>query len=390
MSEDTPKFDKSIHLLTYEPNDNQRNSIVQLKQKIENECEIYRHSKHLQEWCDDSCILRFLIARNYDISKSYEMITGAMKWRLERKPQDIIVESNVDWEKKMHFEAKTGKIYIAGDDKWGRPVIIFDNSVQNTTDTDGQLNFLAWNLESAIRLMPSKVDKYVVFMHLEHFSLFNSPNMKATKETIFMLCQSFPERLGHCVCFMPPVVFHYVYETIKFLIDKRTRNKIIFLIGDMSDDSPNDIKMKQILGNDWKILTGANQPVVSKGCSPGYNFDKYWDNHINRLKKLFAGKNDEKIATNDNDGITRIDSGDETWRDVGNCREMDDKKVQSSSLLYILLALGIFFILYSLKVGNDQVSIICGLFGCFIFYLIFLLFPDCLNTLAEIDNKKVT
>jgi hypothetical protein len=385
--EDTPTFDRNIHLLTYEPNDEQRNSIVELKLKLESECEIYKNSSHLQEWCNEKCLLRFLIARNYDISKSYEMITGAMKWRLDRKPQDIIVESNADWEKKMYLEAKTGKIYIAGEDKWKRPVIIFDNSVQNTTNTDGQLYFLAWNLETAIRIMPEKVDKYVVFMHLEHFSLFNSPNMKATKETIFMLCQSFPERLGHCVCFMPPVVFHYVYETIKFLVDKRTRNKIIFLIGDMSDNSPNDIKMKQILGNDWKILTGAMQPIVSKGCSPGYNFDKYWDNHMNRLKTSFASK-DEKILINDNDGITRIDSGDETWRDVGVGDDSKENK-KSSSLLYILLVLGLFFILYSLKVGNDMVSIICGLLGCFMFYGIMLLYPECLNPLVEVEKKHI-
>jgi hypothetical protein len=32
----------------------------------------------------------------------------------------------------MSKEAETGKIYVAGHDRWCRPVVVFDNSVQNT------------------------------------------------------------------------------------------------------------------------------------------------------------------------------------------------------------------------------------------------------------------
>ena len=36
------------------------------------------------------------------------------------------------WAAKMSKEAETGKIYVAGHDRWCRPVVVFDNSVQNT------------------------------------------------------------------------------------------------------------------------------------------------------------------------------------------------------------------------------------------------------------------
>ena len=138
----TPSFDKSIHILTHEPNNDQKILINELKIKLQEESSLYKSSNHLQEWCTDHCILRFLIARNYDISKTFEMLSGAMKWRMDRKPYDIDIEKNDKWEKTIKNEGKTGKIYIPGNDKWGRPIVIFDNSVQNTTNGDNQLNFL--------------------------------------------------------------------------------------------------------------------------------------------------------------------------------------------------------------------------------------------------------
>lgn len=134
---------------------------------------------------------------------------------------------------------RTGKIYIPGKDQWGRPIMVFDNSVQvrgfhllinrrityllllfsflypfpfvrlsqNTTDVENQMRFLAWNLEFLIREMDVDantdkfVDKYLIFMHLENFSFLNMPPFKATRETITMLTTCYPERLGHCILY---------------------------------------------------------------------------------------------------------------------------------------------------------------------------------------------
>lgn len=70
-------------------------------------------------------------------------------------------------------------VFVAGYDQFHRPLIVFDNTVQNTKDVDMQLVALAWNLDTACRMMdPAKTDKYVVFMNLETFSMFNCPPMK--------------------------------------------------------------------------------------------------------------------------------------------------------------------------------------------------------------------
>ena len=40
------------------------------------------------------------------------------------------------------------------------------------------------------------LNRYLIFINLEKFSLFNNPTMASSRETIKMLCECFPERLG--------------------------------------------------------------------------------------------------------------------------------------------------------------------------------------------------
>jgi len=51
-------------------------------------------------------------------------------------------------------------------------------------------------------------------------------------------------------------MFTTVFNTVKALIDPRTRNKVIFLNGDVSEGSANDKLMRMVIGDNWKKLTG--------------------------------------------------------------------------------------------------------------------------------------
>jgi hypothetical protein len=68
-------------------------------------------------------------------------------------------------------------------------------------------------------------------------------------------------------------------------IDPKTVSKILFINGDVSDGSENDLKLREIIGDDWKIKTGAEQPVYSRGCSPGYKHDVHWPIVMERIRK---------------------------------------------------------------------------------------------------------
>ncbi len=284
--EEVPPFDGAIHLKCLEPTPAQTLTINEFRVALQ---DFPLYHKHM-DWADDAQLLRFLIARNFNLPASLELIKGAMKWRDHRKPSEI--EQSHHWPDRMAKESETGKIYCPGFDKWGRSVLVFDNTVQNTNSIDDQMIFLAWNLEFAIKLMKPQVDKYLVFMHLGNFSFFNTPPLASTKETINMLCNCFPERLGHCIAYQPPSVFRVFFNTVKGFLDAKTASKMVFIIGDVSEGSKNDLKMRELVGDNWKELVGAEQPVVKKGCGPGYDHDAFWPTVMDRLAALKVGESD--------------------------------------------------------------------------------------------------
>jgi len=173
----------------------------------------------------------------------------------------------------MEKEARTGKVRVAYElDVWGRSIVIFDNTVQNTHDPQAHMRFLAFNLNHALRRMSSPISKYVVFMHLTNFSLSNNPSWNVTKETLLMLVCAFAECCGHIILFGAPRVFRFVFNACKPFIDPNTFNKIIFI----PDSSEADQIIIPILGPDWRQLTGASQNRETPNSSPGYCHSRHW------------------------------------------------------------------------------------------------------------------
>jgi hypothetical protein len=278
--EEEPSFDRFIHISSPNPTNEQRLLVEEFRRMLS---EDILYKKHI-EWATDSELLRFLIARHFKINSALELIRGALKWREQRKPNEI--EKSLKWPQNMARESETGKIYCPGYDRWGRSIVVLDNTVQNTNSIDDQMTFLAWNLEFAIKMMEKdRVDKYLVFMHLENFSFRNIPPISSTTETIHMVCNCYPERLGHCIAYQPPAIFGMVYHTIKRLLDPKTVSKLIFISGDVSEGSVNDLKMKEVVGEGWKRLTGATEPVHARNSSPGYIHGEYWPTVMERLEK---------------------------------------------------------------------------------------------------------
>ena len=218
-----PPFPPEIHLKTPSPaNAEQRAALLELRDLLEKSHNAsYNYAR---SWCTDAQLVRFLVARNYHIPRAFVLTLSACEWRATRKPSEI--ERQPGWEDMIRHECETGKIYCPGYDRWHRPVIIFDNSVQNTHSHDAHILFLAWNLELGTRMMPPDVDKYVILINLQHFSLRNNPTLQTTKETIKMLCDCFPERLGHLICYQPPWIFKGVFEAVKIFIDPKTVSKV--------------------------------------------------------------------------------------------------------------------------------------------------------------------
>jgi len=272
------EFDENVHVYGNSPAGIEE-AILQLRVAMR---EVVLYSKY-KEWCTDSCLRRFLVSKDMHIPKAKEMLISTLEWRERRKPHEINPENPC-----VENEGITGKVYVPGFDKWGCPVVILDNSVENTTNPSKQLEFLAFKLELAVSEMsnsPNKgVEKFVVFIHMENYNIFNQPSLEVTIETIKVVSMCFPECLGHVIIYRPPGCFKVFFTLIAPFIDERTMEKIVVIIGDVSTDSKNDLKMRRLVGSNWKVLCGAEQPVLKLNSSPGYNHEEYWPLLVRRSK----------------------------------------------------------------------------------------------------------
>jgi hypothetical protein len=164
----------ALHLLTPTPDESGDRAVLE-----EFRAKISTHplyEKHL-DWVTEIQLQRFLIARSYKMQDAYKLMSEALEWREKRQPS--LIDTISGWDVKMSRESETGKIYVPGNDKWGRSIVIFDNSVQNTSNVDDQMTFLAWNLEFATKMSKPGVDKYLVFMHMEKFLFYEGDNPHA-------------------------------------------------------------------------------------------------------------------------------------------------------------------------------------------------------------------
>lgn len=201
--------------------------------------------------------------------KALKLLKETIEWRSEVRP-DLLRAGPLE------DEARTGKIKRPGLDRHGRPLLILDNTVENTSEQEGQMTYLRWNIENLGRQMKNGVEKQATFIHLTDFSIFNTPPMSSTKHTMDLFANFYHERLGHCVLWQPPAYFYVFLATVKPFIDSVTYSKVVIVRGDYSPGTKNDDLMNLLIGEDWRVKTGVGGERETPKSSPGYKHDEYW------------------------------------------------------------------------------------------------------------------
>lgn len=137
---------------------------------------------------DDDTLARYLIARNNDLDKAMEQLNRALAWKLAHYP--ILKESCIK-------EIRTGKIYIRGTDKEGRPLMIFRTRFSNPSDRDIEetAKMIVWFGEHLSRRMPSNMSKYTLLIDRTNHKAENTDT-----ELMKALSQSFSVRYWSVFC----------------------------------------------------------------------------------------------------------------------------------------------------------------------------------------------
>eukprot|EP00246_Nothoceros_aenigmaticus_P013272 TRINITY_DN449_c0_g1_i3.p1 TRINITY_DN449_c0_g1~~TRINITY_DN449_c0_g1_i3.p1 ORF type:complete len:210 (-),score=21.47 TRINITY_DN449_c0_g1_i3:29-658(-) len=164
------------------------------------------------QYCSDSCLSRYLRARNWNLKKSEKMLRESIKWRSSYKPQSI------RWEDVAH-ESETGKVYRSRDhDKQGRAVLVMRPANQNTTSHDGQIKQLVYCLEHATLNLPEGQEQMVWLIDFKGWTMKTNVPVKTVREIAYILQNHYPERLALAVLYNPPRIFEAFFAVRALVI----------------------------------------------------------------------------------------------------------------------------------------------------------------------------
>ncbi|KAL8160458.1 hypothetical protein V2J09_001995 [Rumex salicifolius] len=190
-------------------------------------------SGRISKFCTDACLVRYLEARNWNGDKARKMLEDTIKWRTFYKPEEI------RWNEVAH-EGETGKVSRANfKDRLGRSVLILRPGKQNTTSAEGNIRHLVYMIENAILNLPEGQGHMSWLIDFTGWSMSTSVPVKTARETINILQNHYPERLGVAFLYNPPRIFEafwksplrwlVLWQIVKYFLDDKTFQKVKFV-----------------------------------------------------------------------------------------------------------------------------------------------------------------
>lgn len=179
-------------------------------------------SRKDRRFCTEACLLRYLRAREWNLDKAEKMLMNTLQWRKEYKP-DKIAPSEV-----THC-AETGKVFINGKDKLGRPLVFLIPRHENSKDYVNNVRLVVYVLERAIQQMDEGVEQIVLMMDFKGYSRGNSVPLGVAREVLSILSNHYPERLGAAFMIDTPWLFSLFWKAISPFIHPVTAAKVKFL-----------------------------------------------------------------------------------------------------------------------------------------------------------------
>lgn len=151
---------------------------------------------------NDDILARYLIARNDDYAKACEQLERALQWKAQHFP--ILKTSCLK-------EINSGKLYIRGVDKEGRPLLIFRSccSFPKDRDLEESARMLVWFAEHLQRRMPPNMSKYTLLIdRTGHKSENTDMDLVKHVSAQFQVRYYSVYCRTHCCCFVWIMLWH--------------------------------------------------------------------------------------------------------------------------------------------------------------------------------------
>lgn len=172
------------------------------------------------------CCLRYLVARSFDLKKSFHMIEKTAEWLQET--------GSADWKCDSCLENPNQHMgQFVGWDREHRPVMFM--SMRWGPERKNPLRHMITCFNHLITLMPVGVEKWVCVTDFETYSHIKDSKPSMGISVIQTIQNHYPERLGKMICVNPPGMFWFLWKLFYPVIDPLTRTKVEFLY---TEDKP--------------------------------------------------------------------------------------------------------------------------------------------------------
>ncbi|KAJ5436844.1 hypothetical protein N7445_007729 [Penicillium cf. griseofulvum] len=233
----------------------------------------------------DTLLLRFLRARKWDVGKAFSMMASNILWRKEVEVDEKILPRGEEYaleqsrsatatsmEKKegtqfMH-QLRTGKSFIHGFDREGRPVIYIRVKIHKPdAQTEEVLErYIIHMIESARLIVGPPVETGTIVFDMTGFGLSNMdyPPVKFISKCFEA---NYPESLGQLLIHNAPWIFSGIWKLIQGWLDPVVASKVHFTrsVTDLDKYIPRDTIPKEFAGEgDWSYT--YDEPVKDENA----------------------------------------------------------------------------------------------------------------------------
>ncbi|KAJ2331179.1 hypothetical protein GGH92_009307, partial [Coemansia sp. RSA 2673] len=228
----------------------------------------FRPKLDANAWLTSERILIYLRSSKGDSGRAVKRLRSTLEWRATYRPHAITPADMLE-------EGATGKQYVNGFDRGGRPIIYMFPHKENTKNPAENLRWVVFNMEQAIRSMPPGATKTTIIVDTSKYSLSQAVPLSTAREFLNILESHYPERLHKAFILSPPSYFVLFYHIVSPFIDPVTKAKIAFV------DLAAGAKAKPTAAGPWAnifdhIEAEQLQSDVGGAWEYRYSQEAYW------------------------------------------------------------------------------------------------------------------
>jgi len=241
--------------------------------------QLERTKKHLREWVkqknlekvyqtwiagsplnEECLLLKYLRARDFNETKSHKLLEDLFVWR--RDFQGIGVDNITD--ESIESEVKTGKFFIHGFCREGRPMMwikarLHSKSKSDPATMEGAVIHITEEIAQAFKL---PIETTTVLMDFKGFTL-ECMDYKLAKFLTDMFATKYPESLGCFLMIDAPRIFWACWKIISPWVDPVTAKKIRFIkLKELSKYVDENSILEEYGGKDtWRYKYTPNEDI---------------------------------------------------------------------------------------------------------------------------------